>query len=167
MKAEGWVGSDVRRWYRGQDHVGPIQAGLPFDAGHFDAVVAHHSLQMLAWPELVPALAELRRVTREGGVVRVSVPDLALALRAWQDRRHEHFRIDDAHESGIDGKLCMYVSQAGATRSVFTQGWLVELFARARYTSVLRSTYRQSVGGTWMTELDNRPEESCYVEGIA
>jgi SAM-dependent methyltransferase len=52
---------------------------LGFDDGRFDVVHAHQVLQHLADP--VAALAEMRRVTRAGGVV--AVRDMDLASIAW------------------------------------------------------------------------------------
>ena len=52
---------------------------LSFDDGRFDVVHAHQVLQHLADP--VAALAEMRRVTRSGGIV--AVRDADIASTAW------------------------------------------------------------------------------------
>lgn len=163
--AVGWESSDVVGYNRTQDHVGDIAAGLPWDDGTFDYVVAHHALQMLDWQQLVPALVELRRVTRPGGWLRVSVPDVLGAVDAWEKGDAAWFPIADEHERSIDGKLCMYVTQAGATRSVFTQTWLIELLLRAGWQRGRPTIARQSWSGiAGIVTLDSRESESLYVE---
>lgn len=97
----GWVNFD--RDNHGQEHRGDILAGLPFADGTFECVAAHHVLQMLSWPELVPALAELHRVTAPGGWLRISVPDVLSAVYAYEVGDADHFQIDDTHEKTIDG----------------------------------------------------------------
>lgn len=164
--AAGWTNID--RDNHGQDHRGDIRDGLPFADDAFDYVVAHHTLQMLAWPELVPALAELHRVTTPGGSLRLSVPDLLAAVYAYETGDSDHFQIDDAHEKTIDGKLCLYLSQAGATRSVFTSDWLERLCSRAGWIDPHQVGFCVTTS-SWLeiTGLDSRPAESIFVEAVA
>lgn len=163
MVAPGWINID--RDNQGQQHRGDIRDGLPFDDGTFDYVVAHHALQMLAWPELVPALIELSRVTIPGGWLRISVPDLLAAVYAYEVGDADHFQIDDAHEKTIDGKLCLYLSQAGSTRSVFTTGWLERLCGRAGWLDPHQVGFCVTTS-PWpeITSLDSRPIESIFLE---
>lgn len=163
--ADGWVGSDQDD--HGQEHVGDIRDGLPWPDGTFTHVISHHALQMLPWAALVPALAELRRVTRPGGWLRLSVPDLLAAVDAYLTGDLEHFRVDDRHESSVDGKLCMYLSQAGATRSVFTGAWLEELCGRAGWTDPRAVETGKSGSMFDLSVLDTRPDESVFVEATA
>lgn len=164
--ASGWENSDVDR--HGQQHVGDIRDGLPYDTGTFDYTVTHHALQMLPWAALVPALTELRRVTTPGGWLRLSVPDLVAAIHAYGDGDHDHFRIGDDHERSIDGKFCMYVTQAGSTRTVFTVPYAEELCARAGWRHVVQSAPGVT-GSPWpdIVALDGRPTESIFVEAVA
>lgn len=162
----GWVNSD--RDDHGQDHTGDIRDGLPWDDDTYDQAVSHHALQMLGWAELVPALAELHRVTRPGGWLRLSVPNLLAAVYAYEVGDPDHFQVDDDHEKTLDGKLCLYLSQSGSTRSLFTDLWLEELCVRAGWVNpartgfgVTRSSYPEITG------LDSRPAESIFVEATA
>lgn len=172
---EPWHHSDAR-WWPGMaidadpdmatwDHVGDIVAGLPWADGTFGAVVTHHALQMLTWGDLVPALEELRRVLTPGGTLRVSVPSLIAAIEAFMEDRPEHFLVDDRHEATLDGKFCMYVTQGGSTRTVFTAAWLDVLLRRAGYRDTRLVEHHETVHGPeWITELDSRPDESIFME---
>ncbi len=172
---EPWHHSDIR-WWPGMevdsdptlttwDHQGPIQVGLPWADGTFAGIVAHHSLQALPWPDLMPALVELRRLLARGGTLRLSVPDLLAGVDSLGRNEAEMFAVADVHEASVDGKFCLWVSQAGATRSVFTGAWLTELVTRAGFAEVTRCAHGETAyGPEWITELDNRPAESLYVE---
>lgn len=158
-----WVASD--RDDHGQDHVGDIRDGLPFDDGAMRLIVSHHALQMLPWAALVPALAELRRVTARGGWFRLSVPDAVAAFLAYRHFHAEHFRVADEHEASLDGKFCLYLSQSGSTRSVFTGPWLCELLERAGWVSPCLVGYTATTSPhVGIIELDSRPDESLFVE---
>lgn len=172
---EPWHHADVRHYPGYQidddptvatwDCVTPIQRGLPWADGTFAGVVANHGLQALTYGDLVPALVELRRVLARGGTLRILVPDLLAGIRAFNERRPEHFVVADEHERTLAGKLCLYVTQGGATRTVFTEEWLVELLGRAGFTEIAPTGPGETVyGPSWITELDSRPEESLHVE---
>lgn len=147
----------------------PARGPLPWPDGTFDGAVAMHVLMMVPWPDLVPWLVEVRRVLKPGGVLRLSVPDLLAAFDAYDEHQPDWFPIDPAIEDSIDGRLCVYLTQAGATRSVFTGPWLAELLARAGYRDVVE---HDEPGVTcsphqWMLDLDTRWDESIYVEALA
>lgn len=166
VQPEGWENVDVLDW--GQPHVADM-LHLPFPDGVADYCVTNHALQMLPWPDLVPALGELRRVTRPGGWLRALVPDLMGACEAYVNGDAAWFPIADSIEDTIDGKLCVYVTQAGATRSVFTSRWLLDLCRRAGWDRpVVGWVDHTSTGaGPGICELDSRGAESIVVEATA
>lgn len=66
----------------GVDHVGSAIDLSAFEAASFDEVYASHVLEHLAYQtELVSALAEMRRVLKPEGLLRISVPDLDVLCR--------------------------------------------------------------------------------------
>jgi SAM-dependent methyltransferase len=167
---EGWINSDETRYVQvppwlSPDHLGRIQDGLPWPAGHFDYVVAHHALMMLPEVDLVPALVELRRVTTPGGWLRVSVPDMVAAVNALRADDLTWFPVA---AGDTDTAFCLYVTQGGATRSVFTFRRLYRLLVLAGWQGPRGSSWR----ATWsphegITDLDSRPNESLFMEAQA
>ncbi len=137
-----------------------------FPAESFDVAVVNHVLMMVPWFELLPLLVEIRRVLRAGGVLRIIEPDLIGAFAAWRDGDTEYFPIDNDIEETVDGKLCVYLTQAGATRSVFTVGALQDLCERAgfRATVVLERGETTLPPEYGSCELDSRIGESVFVE---
>ncbi|WP_247874362.1 methyltransferase domain-containing protein [Azospirillum sp. TSH58] len=79
---DDWVNMDVMPYsYAVLAH--DAAAGLPFLDGTFDAVYHSHVLEHLS-PAAVPAfLRECRRVLKPGGTLRIAVPDLEAACRAY------------------------------------------------------------------------------------
>lgn len=165
VQPDGWLNVDSdERWHALV--ASPARADWCRIPGDFDLIVANHVLQMVNWDELVPWLAAVRSKLRTGGVLRMLVPDAEAAFEAWLRGDSEWYPIADEHESGVDGKLCMYLTQAGATRSIFTKRWLLELCARAKYLSATEvepgeSTLPAEFGPC---ELDSRAGESIIVE---
>ncbi len=177
---DGWHHSDVQfydgyrvgwQWPKksriaeyGADHVGPIQSGLPWEDGTMDYCVSMHGLMMLPEPDLIPALAELRRVTKPGGWLRVSVPDIQAATKAYVTMNRDWFPVDARNS---DEAFCRYVTQNGATRSIFTGPRLAWLLVDAGWESISPTVAGMTIGGPdGITELDSRPNESIFMEAV-
>lgn len=175
---EGWSHAD-RNWYPGyqtdgpylwdrgepRDYVGSIANGLPWTRGHFSYAVTNHALQDIEHVALVPALAELRRVTKPGGWLRVLVPDVLAAYLAYLNHDSAYFQIADGLEPTHDGKFACYVTQAGKTRSVFTTRYLSSLLLRAGWSRPTDVEFGQTISPyPEIVDLDSRPAESLIVE---
>lgn len=137
-----------------------------FPSDSFDLVVANHVLMMIPFPDLLATVAEVRRVLVPGGVFRIIEPDLIGAFEAFLAGNADHFPIPDELAASVDAKLCVYLTQAGATRSVFTFGFFVELCTTVGFRSVVEvepgtSTLPEHYEPT---ALDSRPLESIFVE---
>lgn len=163
-KADGWLNSDLLDY--GQDHVGDVMLGLPWPDGHFDYVVANHSLQVLTYQQLPRAVGELARVLRPGGTLRVLAPDPVRAFRAWDKGLADHFLVPDTLEPSLDGKLCTYLTWASTNRQVFTARWLCELLVRFGFASCEPVPWGFTLSGhaPGIIDLDTRRPESFVVE---
>jgi SAM-dependent methyltransferase len=77
-----------------------ITRGLPFDAATCDAVYASHVLEHVAVGEAHRFAAEIWRVLKPGGVVRLVVPDLEGIARAYLAslERAAHERSDESRQ---------------------------------------------------------------------
>ncbi|WP_425617310.1 methyltransferase domain-containing protein [Anatilimnocola sp. NA78] len=160
----GWVNSDIEAGV-GVDIVADIRRGLPFPDDHFDYIVSIHVLPELAYRELDPALRELYRVLKPGGVLRLSLPDLDLAIDAYRSRDVDYFLIGDDEVKSLAGKLIVQLLWYGRSRSMFTWEFTQELLARTGYREITRCKFQESASGLdGITELDNRPLESLFVE---
>lgn len=63
------------------DQIVPFDGSLPFDDGAFERAYLGHVLEHIPWDRVQIALAEVRRVVRKGGEVRIVGPDVKRAIR--------------------------------------------------------------------------------------
>jgi predicted SAM-dependent methyltransferase len=162
--AAGWINSD-RLEGRGIEVSCDIRDGLPLPEGAFDYVVSMHGLQDLPYLDVVPALQELRRVLRRGGVLRLGLPDLDRAVAAYVSGARDYFYIPDADATTLGGKLIVQIIWYGSVRTPFTWDFARELLERAGFDHVERCAYRRTASPhADIVELDNRERESLFVE---
>lgn len=163
----GWVNSDLKEG-PGIDISCDIRDGLPVDDGAFDYVVSVHALPMIPLPDLNAVLRELRRVLRRGGVVRLVLPDLDRGIDAYLRGDKSYFLVDDSAAESWGGKFVTHMLWFGYTTTLFTKDFAEELLWRADFSSVEHVSYMQTASrhGPGILELDNRPDESFYIEAV-
>jgi predicted SAM-dependent methyltransferase len=161
----GWINSDIKE-ASGVDLVGDIRRGLPLPSESIDYAVSVHALPELSYGELVPALEELLRVLKPHGVLRLVLPDLDRAARAYVegDESYFHHVHDDAESLG--GRFVTQVLWHGYSRSLFTSDFMTETMQRAGFAEVGTCAPHETHSRfAEIVELDNREEESFYIEG--
>lgn len=162
----GWVNSDLKE-HPSIQVPADITKGLPLPDRHFDYAVSIHALPMISLPQVVPVLAELRRVLRPGGVLRLCLPDLDKGLAALREGRVEHFYVPDSDSACVSGKFITHMLWYGWSVTLFTAEFIEELLVKAGFAAVHHCGYLDSPSGlAGITELDNRPHESLYVEAV-
>jgi len=117
-KKEGYLGLDIHPWPC-VDVVHDATTGLPFPDNHFDKVYSGMFFEHLGKFQVPPMLRECHRVLREGGELRIIVPDLdkvlADFLKAPLGDKY-HFPLDtvfggqahegEFHKTGFWPELC-------------------------------------------------------------
>jgi SAM-dependent methyltransferase len=162
--ASGWINSDTKAG-AGVDLVCDIRKGLPLADGSIDYAVSVHALPELAYPEVVPALEELRRVLKPGGVLRLVLPDLRKAIRAYLLKKDDYFQVSKDEARSRGGRFIVHTLWYGYSRTLFTADFIQELLGKASFADVVLCRYQQTASRfPEIVELDNRREESLYVE---
>lgn len=162
----GWVNSDIGMG-PGVDVPADIRQGMPFESNGFDYIVSIHALPELAYTELDAALAELFRILKPGGVLRLGLPDLDLALTAYASGDVDYFLIGDDVVKSLAGKMIVQLTWFGRSRSMYTWDFIRELLERNQFTRVERCRFRESKSShPGILDLDNRPLESLFVEAM-
>jgi len=164
LPTPGWINSDIKE-DQAVDVVCDILEGLPLEGDSIDYAVSIHALPELRLPDLVPALMELRRVLVPGGVLRLALPDLDRAIRAYLDGDRDYFLVPDSDARAPGAKFVTQMLWYGYSKSLFTADFIAELLERAGFREITPCSYRQTAGPyPEIVELDNRPEESLFVE---
>jgi SAM-dependent methyltransferase len=166
VPARGWINSD-RHAAPGIDLAADIRDGLPAPDDHFDYAVSIHALQDVPYLDVVPALRELRRVLRPEGVLRLGLPDLDRAVRAYVRGDRRYFYIPDDEARSLGGKLAVQLCWYSSVRTPFTADFVEELLDRAGFRDVTHCAFRTTTS-RWpeIVELDNRERESFFVEAV-
>lgn len=160
----GWVNSDIMP-IPGVEVVADIRGGLPLPSESFDYIVSIHALPELTYRELDGALAELHRLLKPGGVLRLGLPDMDKAIEAYRTRDVDYFLIGDEVIHSPGGKMIVQLTWYGRSRSLFTFDFIKELLERNQYAPVSRCAFRETESPFWgITELDDRELESLFVE---
>jgi predicted SAM-dependent methyltransferase len=162
----GWINSDIKD-VPGIDLPCDILEGLPLDADSIDYAVSIHALPEIPYTGLVPALQELRRVLKPGGVLRLALPDLDRAIMAYLNEDEDFFLIPNKDAESIGAKFVVQMVWYGYSRSLFTHDFAEEIVRAAGFTDVIRCEYRETASSfPEIVELDSRERESLFVEAI-
>jgi len=162
----GWVNSDIHP-HPGVDVPADILAGLPLPANEFDYAVAIHALPEIPVRQQQKAISELHRVLKPGGVLRLGLPDMDKAIRAYLSKDIDYFfLIPDEAARTISGKMITQLLWYGISRCMFTAEFATELVERGGFRNVQICGFRQTKSDhSGIIELDDRELESFFVEG--
>jgi hypothetical protein len=161
----GWINSDVKGG-GGVDLVADIRRGLPLSDACIDYAVSIHALPELSIPRIEDALAELLRVLKPEGVLRLALPDLRLSIASFAEGEGDFFKIDPGAAKTLDGRFIRHVLWYGYTRTLFTPEFARELLEGAGFVAVTPCKFG-ATGSSFadIVELDNRGDESFFIEG--
>ncbi len=176
---EGWQIVDLRE--RSADLLLDIATSqLPFADGSVALIFCSHTLEHIPRNRLHHVLSEFRRVLRPSGegLLRVLVPDIELAVRAFAERDHAFFLASEVSQADpslpLGGLLAnWFYSVRGNDRNGLghvncfdyenMEHWLRE----AGFAHVWRSAYRQSFVEELRGEaFDRHPIDSLCVEAM-
>lgn len=165
--APGWINSD-RGDYPGVDLVCDIRDGLPLPSDSIDYAVSIHALPELPYDDIVPALQELRRLLKPGGVLRLGLPDIEKGIDAYRrGDRHYFSAVPDEHAESIGAKLITQLVWYGYVRTLFVREFIEEVLRKADFREIHHVGYRETSSPyAEIVALDNREAESLFVEAV-
>lgn len=133
-----------------------LREPFPFSSARFDAIFTCHVLEHLYADEAEACLRECARVLAPGGVLRIVVPDLDRIVGAYDRSTPERF-------------LGEIFEVSSARRAKNEHHWhynassLVRLLTSIGFSAAGACEYRRGACPD-LDLLDNRPDESLYVE---
>jgi SAM-dependent methyltransferase len=161
----GWINSDVKDG-GGIDLVADIRRGLPLGDACIDYAVSIHALPELSITEIEGGLVELLRVLKPNGVLRLALPDMRLAIAALAEGRESFFKIEADSAETFEGRFIRHILWYGYTRTLFTPEFTKELMKRAGFVGVRECPFGVTESRySGIVELDNREDESFFIEG--
>lgn len=161
---DNWINSDIM-CLPGVDLCCDIREGLPLRSESIDYITSQHALQQLKIEEIVYALEELHRVLRKRGVLRLCLPDFDQAVVAYQMRDPDSQWCWDWKSP--TGNFISQIIDCNSTRTPLTSEWTKELLDYAGFDTISRVGYRETPSDhKAITSLDNRPDESFYLEAV-
>lgn len=147
--------------------VADIRKGLPLSDNSLDYIVSNHSLPEIPLLDLQGALWELRRMLKPGGVLRLGLPDMDRAIRAYLTNDRSYFLVPDEHVQSIGGKMITQLVWYGQSRTMFTFDFIAEFLSRVGFRDICSCRFRETASRfPEIIELDNRELESLFVEAI-
>ena len=146
--------------------------GLPFSDGSFDAVYCSHMLEHLEARQGLALLAQMYRVLRPGGTVRVAVPDLETIAREYlrllgqaragrDERQYDWIMLELFDQLARDrsgGEMARYLADLDGADRDYVRARIGEQAerawtARARPAEPLLRRLRSNGFGWFMTRL--------------
>lgn len=121
----GWINVDANRFTGKCDVWADLSLGLPFRDASVDAVYSHHVIEHL--PDLAGHLAELFRILKPGGVLRIGGPNGDAAMREYLAGNSAWFSDFPDRRSSIGGKLENYIFCRREHLTILTPSFLEEL----------------------------------------
>ena len=122
-----------------------VRTGLPFRTGSVDSIYTTHMIEHFYPDELESFLAESFRVLKPGGGIRIVVPSLGNAIRAFHHGDREWFISYPQELESLGGKLSNYLFCAGQHRAAFDFGYLEEVLHKAGFQEVIESSDGDSI----------------------
>jgi hypothetical protein len=159
-----WINADIEDG-SGVDLCVDISQGLPLETDSIDYATSHHALQQLDVYAALDALRELHRVLSAGGVLRLGLPDLDRAIDALRAQRQEYFWTWEW--KSVTGNFVTQITDYGYTSTLLNFEFTKELLERAGFEAVRRADHGETTSShEGIVELDNRPDESFFVEAF-
>ncbi len=121
-----------------------LRNGLPFADSTVSSAYASHVFEHFYPDELAGILRECHRVLRPGGGLRIVVPDMGGAVRAYLEGRSTFFSDFPRPHKSLGGKLSNLLFCEGGHRQGFDFSYLEETLQEAGFSEIRHLTAQQS-----------------------
>ena len=117
-----------------------VRCGLPFASNSVDSIYSTHMVEHFYPDELERLLRECLRVLKPSAGLRLVVPSLQSAIRAYQQNQSDWFYDSfPRHFDSLGGRFSNFVFCDGQHRTAFDFGYLNELLRAAGFGEVEQS----------------------------
>ncbi len=134
---KGWLNVDANIVTAKIDLWANLVNRLPFRPNSVEALYCFSVLQHLPYFRVEPLLKEIYRCLETGGYVRIAVPHVENAVKAYVENRTDWFGVWPLAYESMGGKFENYLLVAGEVRRLFDYSLLCELCGRAGFTDIV------------------------------
>lgn len=128
----------------------------------YDIIVAHCSVQMIEWHELITTLHQLLRVLKPGGTLRISLPDIKQGFREYAKGNKMWFPNS---EENIDDRFSAWLTWYSTSKTLLTSEALIQKLKAAGFYGAYYCGFKQTAcDNKEIVELDTRENECYFVE---
>lgn len=158
IQPEGWENVDKEDF--GQRYIGTTHV---FNDYEFDYIVAHCTLQINDFNEIIGLLSELRRILKPNGVLRISLPDISEGFKHYSEGDIDWFPNG---ESDLDTRFSAWLTWYSTTRTLLTPRALIQKLNEAGFSQFELASFGESklLPGMAITDLDTRQHECYFME---
>jgi SAM-dependent methyltransferase len=133
-----------------------LARSLPFREKSVDVFYSSHFFEHLFRKDAVRLLCDCHKALREGGLIRIAVPDLEHAVALYQSGENrkmldDYFFVDD---------LSSFLARH---KYMYDFDLMKEALANAGFHNIRRCSFREGSAPD-IDKLDNRPDETLFVE---
>ena len=131
---QGWINVDANMFTGKCDVWADMSQGLPFRDASVDAIYSHHVIEHL--PDLAAHFAEMFRVLKPGGVIRVGGPNGDAAMREYLAGNSAWFSDFPDCRTSIGGRLENFIFCRREHLTILTPSYLRELAEGAGFSGI-------------------------------
>lgn len=153
-----------------------LRKGLPLSDETVDFIYSSHFIEHLSCTDAIKLLKECYRVLKRGGWIRIIVPDLQVITNKYLKGETDYVLFRESNKSDLSNafisSLCLTDNRpllariffpGSAHHCMYDFNSLSNLLRKSGFNIIKLRQYREGVTPD-IAELDNRPEESLYVE---
>jgi len=140
---EGMINVDGNL-FRKKDLWLDVTLGLPFPDSSLKGVYVSHVLEHFSPKQLRNLLAEFYRVLQPGGGVRIVVPSLEYAVRAYQEGQGKRFPDWPEKYTSLGGRFNNFLLCSTQHKVMFDFGFLEELLRGCGFSRIYREQANRS-----------------------
>ena len=137
----------------------------PCEDDYFEVIHSEHVLEHFVYADGIRMLEECRRTLRPGGILRLSVPDLAKFVEAYMSLRSGAATASEFHALGSGVAAISKLAQCHGHLSVWDGPTLRQALLELGFSRAAITGYRESAIPDVIDRAD-RAWQSCYVEAV-
>jgi predicted SAM-dependent methyltransferase len=117
-----------------------LRNGIPFPNNSVDAIYACHILEHFYISELLGILSEFLRVLKPGSGLRILVPSLEVAIKAYMNKEIHRFPDFPAPYTSPGGKFFNFIFCDSQHRSTFDFSFMEEILQKIGFSKIVKGT---------------------------